>query len=806
MENWVVAYQDYLPENEKLREALCTLGNGYFAARGAIEGSADHGSHYPGTYLAGGYNRLESEIKGRIIENEDLVKWPDWTILKFKPQDGDWFDIDKTKILDFKQQLNLKEGVLERRILFSDSGERETLLISRRIVSMNNMHLAAIEWELVPQNWSGKITVHSALDGGVTNCGVARYRDLNQVHLKVLEKGNIEEDSIFLKVMSSQSEIVMAQAAKTSVYFDLHNSYIERRTVQNGAYIAQELELSVEAKKSVKIEKLVALYTSKDKAISDPLSEAKKAVKRVHGFSEIFKYHRETWNDLWEQADIVLEADEGNDQLLLRLHIFHLFQTFSLHTIDLDSGIPARGWHGEAYRGHIFWDELYIFPFYNISIPELTRALLMYRYRRLPEARYAAEKLGYRGAMFPWQSGSNGKEESQEIHLNPQSGNWLPDNTYLQRHVNSAIAYNIWQYFQATGDLQFLSFYGAELMLEIAKFWASKAFYNSGKKKYEIHGVVGPDEYHTGYPNSEEPGLKNNAYTNFMAVWCLVHALETIEKLNDRRARDLMELLNIEEEDLVRWEKISRNMFIPFIQKGQIIEQFEGFDQLEDLDWKKYHLEYGETLRLDRILEKEGDDVQRYKAVKQPDVLMLFYLFSAEELKSIFERLGYDFDTKEQIPANISYYQEITSHGSTLSKVVHSWIFARSHREQSWHDFKKALVSDFNDIQGGTTAEGIHLGAMAGTVDLIHRCYTGMEFKKECLYFNPQLPNNVKEIKFKLRYRKHWLDVHLTQDHLCLRSHGGWQDVIRIIVNEEEFQMIKGEERTINFRRKEDLA
>ena len=666
------------------------------------------------------------------------------------------------------------------------------------------MHLGVIEWELVPKNWSGKITVHSALNGDVTNSGVARYSDLNQVHLKVLEKGNIEEDAIFMKVMSSQSEIVMAQAAKTSIYFDIRDSYIERRTLQNGAYIAQELELSVEAKKPVKIEKLVALYTSKDKAISDPLSEAKKAVKRVHGFGEIFKYHRETWNDLWEQADIVLDADEGNDQLLLRLHIFHLFQTFSLNTIDLDSGIPARGWHGEAYRGHIFWDELYIFPFYNISIPELTRSLLMYRYRRLPEARYAAAKHGYKGAMFPWQSGSNGKEESQEIHLNPESGNWLPDNTYLQRHVNSAIAYNIWQYFQATGDLQFLSFYGAELMLEIAKFWASKTCYNPARKKYEIHGVVGPDEYHTGYPESDKPGLKNNAYTNFMAVWCLLHALETIKRLNDQRAQDLMELLNIEEEDLLRWENISKNMFIPFIQKGQIIEQFEGFDQLQELDWKKYHSEYGETLRLDRILENEGDNVQKYKAVKQPDVLMLFYLFSAEELKWIFERLGYDFDTRELIPANISYYQEITSHGSTLSKVVHSWIFARSHREQSWHDFKKALVSDFNDVQGGTTAEGIHLGAMAGTVDLIHRCYTGMEFKKECLYFNPQLPNNVNEIKFRLRYRKHWLDVHLTQDHLRLRSHGGWQDVIRIIVNDEEFQMIKGEERTITYRKKED--
>lgn len=800
MERWRVTYNEYKPEEEKLREALCTLGNGYFATRGAVEGSTDCDFHYPGTYLAGGYNRLQTEMHGKIIENEDLVRWPDWTILKFRINNGEWFNIDQVEIKEFEQQLDLRQGLLFRRIVFTDRDLKETILISRRIVSMANMHLAALEWEIIPQNWSGQVTVHSALDGGVVNNGVARYRDFNSKHLKILDKGSFEEDGIFLKVISSQSEIIMAQAAKTSISFDLYDSFVDRQTGANDTYVYQELNFAVEEKKSVFIEKLVSIYTSKDKAISDPLSEAKKAVKRMSGFSELQENHILSWNELWGQCDIILEADDTHDQLLLRFHIFHLFQTFTLNTIDLDSGIPARGWHGEAYRGHIFWDELYIFPFYNISIPELTRALLMYRYRRLSEARFAAKQSGLRGALFPWQSGSNGREESQVIHLNPESGRWLPDNTYLQRHVNAAIAFNVWQYFQATGDLQFLSFYGAEILLEVGKLWASLAVYNEERQKYEIHNVVGPDEYHTGYPGAEEAGLNNNAYTNFMAVWSLVHALEIIKKLNSRRARELMDILDISSDELALWDRISRNMFIPFIQEGKVIEQFEGFDSLKDLNWEIYRQKYGENIRLDRVLEKEGDNVKNYKAVKQPDVLMLFYLFSAEELTEIFERMGYKFDTKEQIPLNIAYYQDITSHGSTLSKVVHSWVYARSHRERSWHDFKKALISDFHDIQGGTTAEGIHLGAMAGTVDLIHRCYTGMEFKKECLYFNPQLPDNVKKISFRCRYRKHWLEVHLTKGNLCLRSHGGWQDVIRIIVNDEEFKMIKGEERNITYQ------
>ena len=206
---------------------------------------------------------------------------------------------------------------------------------------------------------------------------------------------------------------------------------------------------------------------------------------------------------------------------ILNVHVFHLLQTVSKHTIDLDVGVPARGWHGEAYRGHVFWDEVFIFPFLNLHLPDLTRALLQYRYRRLPTARRAAAAAGFEGAMYPWQSGSSGREETQTMHLNPNSGNWLPDNSHLQRHINIAVAYNVWQYFQATGDVEFLAFYGAEMLVEIARFWSSIATYNKALDRFEIRHVMGPDEYHDAYPGADEPGLHNNAYTNVMVAWLL---------------------------------------------------------------------------------------------------------------------------------------------------------------------------------------------------------------------------------------------------------------------------------------------
>jgi alpha,alpha-trehalase len=200
-------------------------------------------------------------------------------------------------------------------------------------------------------------------------------------------------------------------------------------------------------------------------------------VTRASRFSALRESHSLAWAHLWRQCDfdiIRIGGEPSNDtHKIIHLHVFHLLQTASPHSVDMDVGVPPRGWHGEAYRGHVFWDELFIFPFLKLRLPDLTRALLLYRYRRLPEARWAAEQAGLKGAMFPWQSGSNGREETDTVLFNPRSGNFIPDNTHLQRHVNAAIFFNVWQYYGASGDTDFLHDHGAEMMLEIARFWAS---------------------------------------------------------------------------------------------------------------------------------------------------------------------------------------------------------------------------------------------------------------------------------------------------------------------------------------------
>lgn len=430
-----------------------------------------------------------------------------------------------------------------------------------------------------------------------------------------------------------------------------------------------------------------------------------------------------------------------------------MLQTLSPHTADLDAGVPARGLHGEAYRGHVFWDELFVLPYLDLHFPEVSRALLRYRHRRLDRACAAARAIGRRGALYPWQSGSDGREETQQLHLNPRSGRWLPDHSRLQRHVGSAVAYNVWRYCEASGDAEFLHTKGAEMLLEIARFWADSATWDEQLGRHRIRGVMGPDEYHDAYPDARQPGLDDNAYTNVTAAWVLARALEVLRILPEPRRRELAERTGLDDGELEQWEDVSRTLHVPF--HDGVVSQFEGYGDLAELDWENYRRRYGDIRRLDRILEAEGDTVNRYKASKQADVLMLGFLFSPAELRGLFERLGHrlEDDTWQR---TVDHYLLRTSHGSTLSGLVHGWVLARARRAEAWAYCQEALRGDIADLQGGTTGEGVHLGAMAGTLDLVQRGLTGLETREGALRLDPVPLPELSSYGFSLRYQGHW--------------------------------------------------
>lgn len=765
MESWNLVFNDLNLKDERLREAIFTLGNGYFASRGAFEEASRDTFHYPGTYLAGGYNRLKSEIHHHIIENEDLVNWPNWLCLNFCYPDEDWFDLKKVNILSYVQELNIRDGELHRYIHFIDEKGRETELNCYRIISMDNPHVAAIKWEMRPLNWKSKILVKSWVDGSVKNLGVPRYQKLSNKHLKIINKEWFDGDFFLIESMAVNSQILMNQTIRTEVFKDQKKISTINKLWEEDESIGILFELELTTGDKVSIEKIMTLFTSKDRATGRPGYEAKRLIKRLPDYFNLFKKHAHQWNRLWSLCDIELPG-KIRENRLLRLHIFHLLQTVSLNSIDLDVGIPARGLHGEAYRGHIFWDEIFILPFLNLRVPELSRSLLMYRYRRLDEARVNARAGGFSGAMYPWQSGSNGEEESQVYHLNPVSDRWVLDATLHQRHINATILYNIWQFYQVSDDKDFLSLFGIEMAIEISRFWISSLKYNSQRDRYEIHHVVGPDEFHTQYPDSEEIGINNNAYTNYMASWCIRKTIEMFLLLAEDRQKEILILLEFSRDDLVRWQDMSQKLYLPLREDG-ILNQFEGFEDLKDLDWDHYKKKYGDIQRIDRILEAEKDYVNKYKVNKQADVLMLYYLFSENELKKGFEWLGYPF-RPDDIQKNINYHLSLSTNGSTLSRIVHAWVLSRYDTEKSWEWFSRALETDIADLQGGTTSEGIHLGAMAGTVDLVQRCFTGIEIRDEILWFDPHMPAQLDKINLHIHFRGLSLDLKISEGILFI--------------------------------------
>jgi trehalose/maltose hydrolase-like predicted phosphorylase len=767
---WSVVYTSFDPEQERMREAICALGNGRFVTRGAMPWAGrrdvEAGVSYPGTYHAALYDRLVSRVGGHTLEHEDLVNLCNWLPVHVQLGDEPRLALHSCELADFRQELDLLHGLLLRELCVRAPSGRLLRVRERRLVHMALPHLGALELSIEPLDYEGRMRVTSLIDVAVRNQNVDEYRGLDDVHLTDVWTATPSAEIALARVRTRQSRVEVALATRTRL------ACVDGELREQRSFIAEngpscESALVLQRGGVIHVEKVVAVFTSRDVASAEPAFQAQRAASHAPAFEQLARGHAAAWRALWRCCELEVHGHPHHTSAL-RLHLFHLLQTVSPNSADIDMGVPARGWHGENYRGHVFWDELFVFPILNFRLPELTRALLLYRYRRLGEARLAAREAGLRGAMFPWRSASDGRDATERHRLNPKSGRWIPDHSHLQRHINAAVAYNVWEYHEITADDEFLQAHGAELLLEIARFWASLAVLDPPSGRYMIRGVVGPDEFHDAYPGAEKPGIDNNAYTNVMAVWSLARALDVLALLPASRREELCAELALEHAELTHWDELTRRMYVPFLERG-VLEQFDGFARLQPFDWDAYRSKYGDIHRLDNLLEAEDDTPNRYQVCKQADVLMLFYLLSLPELSRLLGKLGYDFD-RGAFQRNLEFYMQRTSHGSTLSRVVHAWALSRSDPAHSWAFLEQALGTDLEDIQGGTTAEGIHLGAMAGTVDVFQRAYIGLEARDGALWLNPRLPAEVPGLRLRVRHHCQWIDIELCHRTLSLRG------------------------------------
>jgi trehalose/maltose hydrolase-like predicted phosphorylase len=548
-------------------------------------------------------------------------------------------------------------------------------------------------------------------------------------------------------------------------------------------------EIELQKFQVLKVEKCVSIHTSKPDDTEKPLAKAKVSAMLVESFDWLLEESKEAWAKIWKEIDVQLTGDRLS-QKLMRMHLYHLMVSFSPHNKNIDAGITARGLHGEAYRGHIFWDELFILPLYAMHFPEAAKSMLMYRYKRLDKARDYAREYGYKGAMFPWQSGSDGREETQVIHLNPLTGKWGDDYSSLQRHVSLAIAYNVWEYLKITGDKDFIRNYGAEMFLDICRFWASKAYKDENSGRFSIKKVMGPDEFHEAYPDSDEGGIKDNTYTNLMVAWAMERAFDMLSIFDAKQQEEIKASINLLEEELKHWKEISHQLNI--VIKDDILAQYDGYFDLEELDWDFFREKYGNVYRMDRLLKAEGKSADDYKVAKQADTLMTFYNLPEKEVTAILEKLGYTLKF-DYLKDNLEYYLQRTSHGSTLSRVVHAQLAnIIGDNELSWELYSDALSSDFNDIQGGTTAEGIHAGVMAGTILVALQSYAGVDVRDGVLSINPKLPKHWRAISFNVGLQANRFKLEVSHAQVKVRYEGAKDVLFR--VNGEERKIGNQEE------------
>ena len=767
-EGWNQTYNEYVGKEERLRETLTAVGNGYLGIRGAFEGSPCSSHHYPGTYIAGIFNRLPSLVRDQTVFNNDFVNTPNWLPIEYRIGGGEFISPLKQKKLSYRQNLNFRNGLMERDLVIQDNLGRITSISASRFASMDDPHRCALKFTLKPVNYVADVEFRCSIDGRIQNRNVARYSELASDHLEQVES-LCDEELMLLHVRTNVSHYDIVTGTKTRIISHGKPASVERSIVTENRYISEQFKLPLNPAKGVTIEKLASIHTSLDIKSGNPLKAARLSLESHDSFDSLFKASSDAWEKIWEKADILVEGDRVS-QKLLRFHAYHMMCTASPHNPSIDAGMPARGLNGEAYRGHIFWDEIFILPFFNRHFPEIAKALLMYRYNRLDAARAYALDNGYKGAMYPWQTADDGVEDTQVIHFNPKSGLWGPDLSRLQRHVSIAVFYNTWRYIYDTDDTLFLNEYGAELMFEIARFWASIASFSSETGKYHIEGVMGPDEFHESLHGSGKDGLKDNSYTNIMSVWLFDKAAQIGEKMEPATLKRIASKINLDPEEIKQWRDISGNLNI-LIDENGILEQFDGYNNLKELDWEHYRSLYGNIHRMDRILKAEGDSPDEYKVAKQPDVLMTFYTLSPGEVAELLTRAGYKVpDELTLVKNNYAYYEPRTSHGSTLSKVVHSIIssYLDDGHDMAWKWFSEALKSDIKDTQGGTTQEGIHCGVMAGTLDTVSRYFAGISFYNEKLNIHPNLPTQWKKLSLGVCFRKNRYEITVEKNDITV--------------------------------------
>ena len=720
---WLVV-EDGIDRNEmRLRETLFTLGNGYVGSRGILEEGYEEAC--PGTYLAGVYDRAGAQPS-------EIVNAPNPICLEVRV-DGKKLSLDNMEVIKHCRLLDMKRAVLERHTTFA-YGDMKYEYESMRFFSIKNSHVAVMVFSFRSLDGDVEVSVRQILDGTTRN----EIRPIGKPvkHYAISQK--LEEDGIvYLEATTKESGILIGMASLLDP--NGISPEVSTETKLNRESIEREFSFVASKGKRYVFSNYISLHTSKiaPDVRKACLQEARLAGR--NGVSLLLSSHTAEWDKRWEVCDVKIAGDPSS-QLALRFNIYHLL--IAAPPNDVDASIPARTLSGEWYKGHIFWDtEIYVLPFYIYTQPETAENLLLYRARRIEEAREGAEKQGYKGALWPWESALTGNDETPDTWVN-FDGTTIPVyNRTREHHIASDVIYAVALYYQVSKNDDFMLRFGLEMVFETARFWASRVAYNQDRGKYEIKNVIGPNEF--------QHSVDNNSYTNYLAKWLLNYACRLycdFRRNYPREAKSVIEIIGLREEEVNSWQEISEG--IEFLQRDDgLIEEFEGYFEREDVTIERFASNgmpiWPPSVRLSQV--------QDTQLVKQADVILLLHLFP----------LDFSQDHKRK---NFEYYRKRTTSKSSLSIPSHAIIAVEVDRlEAASKYFSLAAGADLENVYGNTH-QGIHAASLGGTWQIAVTGFAGLTLKDDVLSINPKLPPEWKELNFRIWFRQALIELRTTGD------------------------------------------
>lgn len=715
---WLLVEEGFNLAREHEIESLFSVANGYIGARGSLAEGSTLSS--PATFIAGIYDH---DPRASVPE---LAVAPDWMQLR-AAIDGQEIRLEGSKTLAHRRVLDLRLGILWRDWRFEDPAGRITHVGGLRLASLADRHLLIQSAWFIPENYSGRLTLSAKVEPAPDRPG---RNELIAIRTRVIDARGRQGKALELQTRDGR-RIAFAAASAICVFTDtgLPSSV---HAVPQGA---DHWDVDVQLGKIYRLDRAIVVFTSRD--LADPADAAARHLSRLlkQNTHAHLDAHIAAWQRRWQTSDIVIDGD-ADAQRALRFAIYHLIS--AANPDDPCVSVGARALTGPGYKGHVFWDtEIFMLPFYIYTCPATARALLYYRFHTLPAARAKAARLGYSGALYAWESTDNGEETTPDFSVGP-SGEIVPVYSGEQEHhISADIAYGVWHYFQATGDDAFMLEAGAEILIETARFWASRVRYGDDHR-YHIDHVIGPDEYHDD--------VNDNVYTNLMAQCNVEYALDIVTMIEHRwpvHWQTLQERLVVTQEERHRWHDVAAHMYRPSDDQTHVIEQFKGYFALEFIDvhpFERYQTP------LDILLGQER--TRRSQIIKQADVLMLIFL------------LWNRFDDAMR-RTNYRYYEARTGHGSSLSPAIHALLAARlgEHNDASRY-FQQAAEIDLADNMGNAAA-GVHAAALGGLWQATIMGYAGMHAHPEGLSFDPHLPAHWRGIKFSLQWRGRQLHVTL---------------------------------------------